>query len=98
MKITGKTNEGNDIIEFTPEETRELNRLCFAVEGKTISEVLMYDVDRRQYTDLPLDTSAVFSAVKVFYMAKFKVNELTDLVDELNRAVMSEKVEYTGDE
>ena len=98
MKITGKTNEGNDIIEFTPEETRELNRLCFAVEGKTISEVLMYDVDRRQYTDLPLDTSTVFSAVKVFYMAKFKVNELTDLVDELNRAVMSEKVEYTDDE
>jgi hypothetical protein len=79
MNQLGHTETGRVIVEMTREEWRELTMLALAVEGRTISDVIL-----RSRADEVVggNFDGVFGAIKAFYETMFRVNELQRLIDD----------------
>jgi hypothetical protein len=84
MKDIGKTEQGNRIVEMSEDEHREFRRLQYAVEGKANFD-FFYSDDR--HSRLDFDFASVFSVIHVYYMSRFKVNELQTLLDDIKAAL-----------
>jgi len=85
VKVLGRTLEGGNIIELSPQEVSLLIELQDAIEGAS-----WIPGPPRQYpADGNLDR--IFLAIIHFVNTKFAINSLKILVDELNEKVTGEK-------
>jgi len=84
MKILSITKDEGRVIELTSEEFREFAILAQALEGKTENETHWnFQVRNLQFEYSNVDFKGVFGAIKAFYEAKFRVNELQQLANHL---------------
>jgi hypothetical protein len=82
MKVLSETIDNGRVVELTHNEFTELMILARALEGKTNDE-LRFDFqmhDRSFVADDPIDFNGVFGAILAFSEAKFRLNELKQLV------------------
>ena len=87
MQRVGQTDKGMILFEMTQDEAFVFNRLALAIEGKTVSDIIMRD-DTRGYL---VDYSGVFGAIMAFSAMKFRVNEIRAIADELERTLFREE-------
>jgi len=91
MKVIGTNETGGVIIEFERNEYLELEKLCHAVEGSTINDVLAYYPPNSPYKfSFPGKLDSVYAAIRAFYEAKYAVNELKMLVGNLDQVIMGD--------
>jgi hypothetical protein len=85
MKYLSKTQSGGWVVELSEFEDRELRRLTQAVEGMEIHDSVN---DSRQiyYASDHRDIASVFDAIRMFYEARFYVNEFENFVKRLRGA------------
>jgi hypothetical protein len=85
MKVLSVTQGEGRVVELTREEFREFAILANALEGKTEGEAnwefQMHD--GRYIPNDDVDFKGVFGAVKAFYEAKFRINEMRQLANRL---------------
>lgn len=83
MKILSITQEDGRVVEFSRQEFRQLSILAAALEGMSENEAHGY-FDFRMQSEIVsssvVDLEGVFGAIKAFYEARFRVNELKKLV------------------
>lgn len=84
MKDIGFTNDGKRLVEMSEEEHKELVRLCEAVEGKTGLPYFDRPDDRYK---IDFDFSRVFMVIRAYYLHRFKINELQELVNAVREAL-----------
>lgn len=82
MKILSTTQGDGRVVELTREEFREFAVLASALEGKTEAET-MWDFQMRDERIMwdEVDFKGVFGAVKAFYEARFRHNEISKLAE-----------------
>ena len=88
MKILSKTEEHGRVVELTEQEFAEFAKLAFAVEGKSEGEA-RWDFQMRD-RDMVLDNisfDGVFGAITAFYSAKFRANEIRQLLERFENTI-----------
>lgn len=90
MKVIGTNEEGDVLLQASRQEFIELERLCQAVEGHTISHSHMYPPGETRNFSPDYDLGTVYSAIRIFYEAKFSVNEMKLLVNNMDQVVMGQ--------
>ena len=85
MDTIGTTNSGK-LVMMTLEEHEEFRRLEDVVNG--MEPNVRFD---RSALGLHTDLGKVFSAIRVFAAAKFRLDELQEIVDRLRIAVEGDK-------
>ncbi len=90
MKILSVTQGNGRVVEMTEQEFREFSILAQAVDGASLDEARHNFAMRDMYVmDDEVAYKGTFGAIKAFYDARFKLNELRKLVDTFQR-VMNE--------
>jgi hypothetical protein len=85
MKVLSVTQGEGRVIEMTRDEFREFAILASALEGKIEGEA-KWEFQMRDSRFIPndeADLKGVFGAVKAFYEAKFRINEMRQLANHL---------------
>lgn len=87
MKILSKTDRNGRVVELTEGEFYELSLLASALEGKEERQAHWDFINSEQHklpqiasVDETINFEGVFGAIKAFRDAKFRLNELTSLV------------------
>ena len=83
MKTTGRTNDGNYIVEMTDREVRLFNKLSQAVEGRTMNAIEWIDSPGM----ISMDFEGTFGAIVAWTIAKFYINEMRQYVDRLQNTI-----------
>lgn len=88
MKLLSNTAEGGRVVEFTREEYRQFIRLANALNGLEESEQQWQfeELERsvaRAYKD-NIDFSGVFGTILAFSKARFRSNELRNLLNSMD--------------
>ena len=90
MKILSVTQGNGRAVEMTEQEFREFSILAQAGDGASLDEARHNFAIREMYViDDEISYKGTFGAIKAFYDARFKLNELRKLVDTFQR-VMNE--------
>ena len=99
MKILSVTQNDGRVIEMSNQEFREFCILAKAVEGKEYGEVVygdfaMHGLPRENsYFDESVGEQFefVFGAIRAFYLALFRANEMQKLVTGFYAAIRAQK-------
>ena len=86
MRRIGTTNDGNVLCEMTRLEAHMFSRLTLITEGRGDGDMVAYrgtDVFMNDYT-------GAFGAIVAFVEAKYRVNEIRNLVNEFERVIMAD--------
>lgn len=81
MKILGRTPQGGNILELSPQETETLGQLQIAMDNADFSP----EIHRRYPIEGNLDK--VFIAIMHFIDVKFAINRLRILTEELDESI-----------
>jgi len=81
MKKIGRTDEGSHLVEMSHEEYLQFEKLCGAIEGRTLDQVVLRD---RNNTSVNLDLSGTFGAIRAYTLAKFATNGMRRLLNEFD--------------
>lgn len=84
MKILSVTQGDGRVIELTSDEFREFAILAQALEGKSQGEAHWeFQTHNRLFVSEDVNFRGVFGAIRAFYEAKFRTNELRQLANRL---------------
>lgn len=87
MKLLSETSERGRVIELTHKEWVEFAKLAGAVDGKSESETRwdfqMRDDDARIQDGS--DFSGTFGAIRAFYAARFRTNEIKEMLESFQK-------------
>lgn len=84
MKLIGHTNDGGVLYELSQEEDHNFRALVGAVAGDDIDSFRM---GLRRDPERFDDFSGVFGAIRAFALAKFKITEMRQVIDQFERSL-----------
>lgn len=87
MKILSSVEGGGRVVELTLREWNELQRLVMAVDGLEVSDLWEFKARGDGYAPSQEDYHGTFGAIRAFYEAHFRVNELKHTVENLEKVI-----------
>jgi hypothetical protein len=92
MRFLSKTAENGWVVEMTAAEVNEFKKLILAVEGKEITDqyYLVRDPDYF-YAEQHVEVATALDAIRSFYSAHFRLNEVERAYLTLKSAIFPDK-------